>query len=719
MAIATTLIIAEKPSVARELAAWLSRTQGLRAVPRGRSHIEVGPYTISWLFGHVLENVEPHEYEVRYKRWTMTDLPIIPDAWKLRPRADRKSGKADAGVLAQIKTLKALLGEVKEVIGLGDPDQEGQLLQDEFLLWAGNRKPVKRLWLSAMDDKEVEKAWKAMKPNSAYAGYYWSALARSHADWLIGINLTRACTLASQANGGNAVLSIGRVQTPTLSLVVAREKEIRAFKPVDYYTPFIELATAPAFKAAWAPDKEKDDRLDAEGRLLDRKTADAIAAACKKAGKASVVSVASKKGKEAPPLPFALSTLQSHMSWRFGMSVNDTLKHAQALYEKKIASYPRTDAEYLPEAQFADAPSLLDGMRRMGLAQLDAALAKADMSLKSAAFNDKMVTAHYAIVPRPATFAQISALSAPEKTLWLEIAKRYLLQFFPGAEFTNTEIVLACASETFKAKGKVYSVRGWKDAFAEGVEEEDEAEKGGGALPAVRKGDTLPVGTAGVQSTRTKPPKRFTDGTLIKAMKAIHRYVDDPALRATLRENEGIGTEATRARIIEELFRRRFLVLDKKEVKPTALGEQLYDALPHQLRVPDMAARWQQVMSDIRASASAEAGYKAFRAEQEKWLRGNLPEVPAWFRGRSLVDHSKSTAGPVRTVAAPKKALPSVTAGGVSSGDVCPKCGKGNMVTRACGPMSKSPGRLFLACSNNFASGAEQCKHAIWPPRAI
>lgn len=752
------VIIAEKPSVAKTLAAWLAKTFGHTARAVGRSHIEVGPYKVSWLFGHVLENIDPHEYDPRYKKWATSDLPIIPSTWYLKPREEvdkktgKKTGKPDPGTLEQIKALKGLLKGATEVIGLGDPDQEGQLLQDEFLLWAENKAPVKRLWLSATDDASIAKAWKDMKPNSHYEGYYWSALARSHADWLAGINLSRACTLASQANGGNAVLSIGRVQTPTLALIVMREKEIRGFKPVDYFTPFIQLATSPVFKASWSPDKEKDPRLDSEGRLLDKKIAQGIADACKKEGSATVTKVTATKGKESAPLPFALSSLQEHLSRRYGMGVQDVLKHAQSLYEKKIASYPRTDCEYLPESQHEEAAVIFKGLRA-GIRELGAAPDKADLTIKSRAFNDKNVTAHHAIVPRPCTLAQLADLSSEERLVWIEIAKRYLLQFFPVAEFLSTEIELLCAKEAFRVSGKVFTLRGWKDAFAAETSEDDDA--GGTALPKVSKGDVLKLKEAGFDSTTTKPPKRFTEGTLVAAMKAVHKFVTDPKLKTILRENVGIGTEATRANVIGELFGRKFIELAKKEIKPTELGEQLIDALPRQIAAPDMTALWQQAMDDIRKTAKK--GYEAFVAGQSKWLTDLVHEVPGWFLGKSLIRKDRAPTVEVKTTAhkclkcggelkhvngkfgwffgcqnedckaifkdvegkpVEKVAAPTgkMTIGGVESGSKCTKCKKGEMQVRVCGPSSKTPGKAFLSCSNFFAKTAKaKCDHSVWP----
>lgn len=755
------VLIAEKPSVAKTLADWLSRTLKIRASAE-RGYITVGHYKVSWLYGHVLENFDPHEYDPRYKRWSAADLPIIPDAWQLKVREEvdkttrKKTGKPDPGTLAQVRVLQDLLRSATEVIGAGDADQEGQLLQDELLLWAGNKAPVKRLWLSATDDISIDRAWKAMKPNTAYAGYYWAALARSHADWLAGINVSRGCTVASRANGGNAVLSFGGVQTPTTALVVLREREIRTFKPVNYFTPFIELATTPGFKASWAPNRETDPRLDAEGRLLDRKIADGIAETAKVSGVATVTKVDAKKGKEHPPLPFSLSSLQEYMSKRHGMGVQDTLKFAQTLYEKKVATYPRTDCEYLPESMHLDAADTLKVMRA-GVKELGPAPSRADESLKSRAFDDKKVSAHFAIIPRPTTLAELAGLSSSERLVWVEIAKRYLLQFFPSAEFLTSEIELLCASEPYRVTGKVFTSKGWREAFAAGSTEEDDEEKGAPSLPRVAKGDVLKLKNAGLDSTTTKAPKRFTEGTLIAAMKGIHKFVADPKLKAILRENIGIGTEATRANIIGELFYKEYIALNSaKEIVPTPLGEALFDVLPRQLTAPDMRALWQQAMDDILKSE--EAGYLTFMAAQKKWLQDIVLKIPDWFAGKSMNSKAGAKAGglktkptahtclkckgalahiegkfgwffgcqntackavfkdvggkPVEKASAPAAPL---SIGGLSTGDKCPKCGKGTMQTRVCGAHTKTPGKQFLSCSNFFGKGKDKCDHSVWP----
>ena len=739
-----TLVLAEKPSAGKAIAAWLAKKHGA-ARPVGRSHILVGPYVVSWLYGHVLENYAPHDYDPAYKTWSFAALPIIPETWKLSPKKEATD---------QIKAIKSLLTEVSSVVGAADPDQEGQLLPDELLRFLKCRLPVQRLWLAAMDDASIAKSWDAMKPNAAYAGYYWSALSRSHADWLAGMNLSRACTLSSQAKGGNVTLTVGRVQTPTLALVVNRELEIETFKPVNYFTPFIQLGTKPPFKASWLPEGEGDLRVDDQGRLLNAAVAQAIAAACEKAGAASVAAVTQTKGKEQPPLPFSLSSLQEYLSRTSGMGVQDALDTAQALYEKKLTTYPRTDCEYLPESQHTEAALIVSGWdttKSLGSAQK-----KANISLKSKAFDDKKITAHHAIVPRPVAISQLKELTPKELTVWLAIAKRYLLQFFPSAEFLNTEILLNCGGEKFKAAGKVYVVRGWKDAFEEPGAKEDEKTETEQALPKVIKGDSLAVAAAGYDSTTTKPPKRFTEGTLVSAMKGVHRFVKDVKLKTTLRENIGIGTEATRSSVISELFRRGFMKLEKTNIKPSEVGRSLITTLPSQITAPDMTALWQQAMEDIRSTE--EAGYKEFMLQQASWLNDLIKEVPTWFEGKkalvvedkkkktatikesehaciacsATLKHIKGTYGwffacsnekckttykDVGGVPVAKAPTPSekVTINGHSSGDTCPECKKGKLLLLTCGPHTKSPGKQFLSCSQFAAKGKAKCDHKICP----
>lgn len=629
------LFIAEKASVGKALADFLGRTSGSKVTPQG-SFAVVGNDVVVSMSGHLLEVVEAHEYDPRYKSWRLDDLPIVPNPFVLVPKREPKSRAPE-----KVRAIAQLLKDCTSVVGVGDPDAEGQLLQDELLLYLGNKKPVMRLWANALDDTTLKKAYASMKPNSEYRGWYEMALARSQADWLYGINMTRACALHARAAGApqEFKVTVGRVQTPTLWLVVTRELEIRSFVPVDYHVPYIGLATDPRFRATWltvkgADGAYEDPRVDAEGRLVKKPDADAIVAAAKSAGKATVVHADTKAGTESAPLPFSGSTLQAHCSRLFGLGAKLTADTAQALYLKKLTTYPRVDTEYLPESQHADVRLILASLGKATLPpQFAACLRGANPALRSRAWNDSKVTAHHAIIPahldRP---ADLATLSDVERKVYYEILKRYLLQFWPAAKFLATEVVLACgtpgAEELYSAKGRVYTDDGWRAAFAG-----DDEESGGGAgtpkLPALTKGQVVALAEAGAQSKRTAPPQRYDDGTLITAMKSIHQHVKNPEYRKRLKEGVGIGTEATRAPLIEELLRRGTLLREGKELAPSPHAIELICALPDVMKTPDLTASWQQRCDDVK---SGQMTHPEFIAETVKWLHNLLRAAPRFFK---------------------------------------------------------------------------------------
>lgn len=624
------LVIAEKPSVGRELAGWIERNGafgGGRAEAKG-THIVIGSTRVSWCFGHILEQKDPEEYDARYKSWDLSLLPIIPKAFELKPKSDAKE---------QLRALGAMLKEADEVIHAGDPDDEGQLLVSEVLDHFRYKGPVKRLWLNALDEGSVTKAMNSLKPDAEYRGFYESALARSKADWLFGMNFTRACTKSAEANGGSGVLSIGRVQTPTLAMIVRRELEIRNFKPRDFFIPWISLQASPAFTAKWSP-REDDGRLDPQGYLVDKAKASAIAHAVQNAGKATVTGFSADKKSESAPLPFALSSLQQHLSARFGIGAKETLDIAQSLYEKKVTSYPRTDCDYLPESQHADAKKILASLKGTN-AEIDRAIAGANASLRSRAWNDKKTTAHHAIVPLIRS-GSMPSLSSREMTVYLEILKRYVIQFWPAAEFMETKIELETAGEPFAVKGKVWTSKAWKGAFAEQAAEDEKEGEEEVSLPVVKKGDVLVITKTGLQESRTKPPKRYTEGTLLSAMKSAHQLITNEKLKKILKERTGLGTEATRATVLETLFKRKYVVKKGKELVPTPAAETLIGLLPISLTAPDMTAFWQQKMDEMR---DGEGTHEPFIAEQETWIRKLIPEVPSWFAGKKVGDGKPKT----------------------------------------------------------------------------
>ena len=439
------LFIAEKPSLGRAIAHYLP-TAG-KPVGSPATHLVCGSDVVTWCFGHLLEPVDPEGYDPRYKAWSCDTLPILPEQWKLEPRKD---------ALGQIKAIRGLLKECSEVVHAGDPDREGQLLVDELLDYLGNRKPVRRIWLAALDEASVRKALADLRDNARYAGLKAAAEARQRGDWLVGMNLTRAYTLAGRRQGYDGVLSIGRVQTPTLALVVNRCLAIEAFVPKDFFTVEARIATAPgAFVATWRPGD--DVPVDEAGRVLDRRIADAVRA--KVDGQpARVTRFEAKVHDQPPPLPYSLATLQQAANRRHGLGAQAVLDVAQELYEARLASYPRTDCPYLPDSQRAEAERVLSGLPA-AYAEL---VRQADLALRSPAWNDAKVTAHHAIIP---TGEAHRNLSERQRQVYDLIVLAYLAQFFPPYRYRETRLQLDVAGEVFAATGRTPVAPGWKAVY--------------------------------------------------------------------------------------------------------------------------------------------------------------------------------------------------------------------------------------------------------------
>lgn len=599
------LFIAEKPSMGRAIA------QGLEALGnKSRSAdgcIHVGSDTVTWLFGHILEQYSPDEYDEKYKRWHIEDLPIVPSVWKLKVKSDAKK---------QYKIVSALAKEADEIIHAGDPDREGQLLVDELLAHIGvlKTKPVKRILLNALDVKSVQEALKHIRPNDEFVGLRNSALARSRADWLIGMNLSRIYTILARSAGYDSVVNVGRVKTPTMGLVVRREIEIRTFKPVTFFTPRVEFRHANgSFRAKWKAQEQ--DGVDEEGRILKKDLAEEILTASS-VPPAKIESVEQKKGTSPQRLPYSLSALQIDAGKIFGYSPQEVLDTQQALYEKKLTSYPRSDCDYLPENQLGDAAAILKNLAAAD-SSLERFIKKADLSIKSRAWNDKKISAHHAIVPTTVE-TKLSDLSEKEKNLYMLIAKSYIAQFYPAQEFLSTKVELSARGEMFTASGKVILQQGWKslyqnDAKKDDVENEEEQQ----SLPDMQQGDSVEFAGGKIVEGVTKPPTRFTPATLLKAMKEIHKYVHDKELAASLKECSGIGTEATRAGMIDELEKRGFIKKAGKNFVPTEIASSMCRILPESLIYPDLTARWEDALDKI---GKKEMSLADFGAQQKRFL---------------------------------------------------------------------------------------------------
>lgn len=579
----TRLFIAEKPSLGRAIAAGLGKGK------TQEGYIACGTDIVTWCFGHILEQAMPEEYDEKYKSWRISDLPIMPVAWKLHV------SKAAA---KQFAIIKKLVKEADEIVNGGDPDREGQLLVDEVLEYLGNKKPVRRILLNALDDKSVKNALSDLRDNRDFIGLKNSALARSRADWLIGMNLTRAYTIRMREAGYAGVASVGRVQTPTMALVVRRENEIKDFHPIQHFSVQVDWHHLDGeISSVWQP-QEDIDCLDGENRLLDKSMAEALLQKLQSIQNLSgqITKLEQVEKKEQPPLPYSLSSLQIDAGKKFGLSPQQVLDTMQSLYEKKLTTYPRSDCDYLPENQTADIDVILENLK--GLSGDFSQMVKGlDTSLRSKAWNDKKISAHHAIIPTREE-ANFSTLSDMEQKLYRMVAIAYIAQFYPAHVYLATKIEISYEGELFITKGKTVQLMGWRSLYSSDSSEEDEEVQK--ALPVVQEGDHVTYMDGKVISKETKPPARFTPASLLEAMKKIYKYVKDKSLQPLLKECHGIGTEATRAGIIETLQKRGYLSLEKKHLVPCDKAYHLSEVLSDDILYPDTTALWEKELDAIR-----------------------------------------------------------------------------------------------------------------------
>ena len=579
------LYIAEKPSMARELAACLKNPQ------KGNGFIKTSGGIVTWLFGHVLQQVEPDAYDPKYKIWRAEDLPIVPKTWKL---------EVNPSTVQQFQIVKELISEADEIIHAGDPDREGQLLVDEVLDFVGNKKPVKRILLNALDETSILRANDDLRDNREFFNLKQSALARSRADWLIGMNLSRAYTLAARRLGHrDLVLPIGRVKTPTLALVVRREREIKNFKPTDFFTIRATFAHVNGiFSAQFKPSKKmlKLKAFDSEERLIDKNFAEELVKKFSTAPlKGKISSYKTTERKESQPLPFSLSSLQVAAGKAFGYTPQQVLDAAQSLYEKKLTTYPRSDCEFLPTTQFKDAQKILRNLTGSINDPLKKLATHANAEIKSRAWNDKKISAHHAIIPTQKILSE--PLPPVEFNVYNLIAKNYAVQFYPLHVYDETVVAVEYKGENFSARGKVVKQAGWREFYvAPKAKAEDESET---LLPQMETGDEVTHKKSELKKSVTKPPVRFTSSSLVDGMKNIHKYVKNPDAKKQLKDVYGIGTEATRAAIIDDLIRREFLKVVKKNLYPTERAYLLIDALPDEMTYPDATAIWEDKLHSM------------------------------------------------------------------------------------------------------------------------
>ena len=598
----TRLILAEKPSVAKDIAAAFS------SVSRHDGYFTAGDTVITWGFGHLVELKEPHDYDPELKSWNIRTLPIVPKQFSYKPISKSKK---------QLDCIRKLIRETKpqEVILATDADREGELLGRLILQTCGYRGPVRRFWTSeALTADVVRKNLSALKPGTAYDALYQEALARQHADWLIGINETRALTLSTPQN---RVLSVGRVQTAVLSVLAEREKQIRNFIPQPYWTlngtfaaiPFslIEndaLADVPSIRQEDSPDTQDEDSTQTGTRQshvifrFSRKDdAEKVQKEITRTGSGTVTQAETKRLKEAPPQLFSLSDLQREANKLYGLSAADTLTVAQALYEvHKMLSYPRTACRYM-------ATSNLDLVQKslamFGFPKIDPKKAGG-----SRVFNDKKVAedGHHALIPLRDKSVTGKALSVREQQIFDLVKSRFIAAFMEPHTYDRTTVFLRCARYDLYASTQQTVSAGWRDYYPPKAQENTQRTKPASALGKLKTGDTLPLEGTEVREGKTAPPPRFTEATLLSMMQNAWRYVDDPKIRQALREAKGIGTEATRAGIIETLKARNYVILKGKTFLVTDLGLAVADAAKSaKLVVSDIGftGLWEQKLAEI------------------------------------------------------------------------------------------------------------------------
>jgi len=621
------LYIAEKPSLGRAIAAALPKPH-----KNQKGYIELGNGdVVSWCIGHILEQAEPEAYNADFKKWRMTDLPIIPEQWQLKPKAQTR---------AQLTVLRKLVKNASELVHAGDPDREGQLLVDEvidFLKVSKTKKQqVQRLLISDLNLPAVKRSLNAMKSNAEFMPLSISALARSRADWLYGINLTRAYTLQGQKSGFNGVLSVGRVQTPILGLVVEKDRQIANFVPHDYFDVYADIITpkSETFSVKWQPSEACKPYMDDNGKVLNKALAENVVKRITDQP-AQVTSVIEQEKKQFAALPYNLSALQIDAAKQFSMNAKLVLDVCQSLYEKhKLITYPRSDCRYLPLEHHKQAKNVIGILSNSS--EKYAEFAKnADSSIKNKAWNNSKVSAHHAIIPTEKSASNIS-LNSFEKNVYQLIVRQYLAQFYPPYIYQQTQVELEIAQGKFTTNAKVPQQLGWKVMFQSSKAKSSKGADEEQLLPQLKQGDILHCQKGVLAAKVTQAPKPYTDATLLSAMTGIARFVQDSNIKKILKETDGLGTEATRAGIIELLFKRGFLQRIGKSITATEIGTSLINALPKMATTPDMTAQWEATLNDI---SERKSNYQNFimpltttltgmvtQAEQQSF--DQLPKVP-------------------------------------------------------------------------------------------
>lgn len=574
-----TLVIAEKPSVGRDIAKVLECRQ------RGEGFLSGDTHIVTWAIGHLVSLQDPEAYDPKFKKWRMDTLPILPDTLQLKVLP--KTAK-------QFRMLKKLIhaSEVSDIICATDSGREGELIFRYIYQLAGGRKPFQRLWISSMTDEALRKGFASLKPGTAYDDLYASARCRSEADWLVGINATRAFTVTH-----GCLLSVGRVQTPTLAILAERQKEIDAFVPQEYWEVHSDFG---AYAGVCYRNEISNTKFFDE--------AEAKAVADKVRGQAGrVFKVVQEQKQQPPPLLYDLTELQRDANKRYGFTAQRTLKAAQSLYEThKLITYPRTDSRYLTQDMAPELRPILAALQAEPYAGYAAPLLKLPkLPIGRRLIDDSKVSDHHALLPTQRQ-ARPNVLSVDEKKVYDLVVLRFIAAFYPNYEYEQTQVHIAAAQETFYAKGITVKALGWKALYGEASSEEDKEKP----LPPLKEGEAVQVQSSKKVKKKTTPPKPYTEASLLSAMEHAGRFVEDETLKEQMR-GSGLGTPATRAAIIERLIQVGYVRRSGKALLPTEKGMNLIQVVPPELKSPETTGKWEKALTSIANGTMASDKFMA------------------------------------------------------------------------------------------------------------
>lgn len=576
------LVLAEKPSVGRDLAKVLNCSQG------GSGCLMGNKYIVTWALGHLVTLADPEVYGEKYKTWSIESLPMLPS--KMQLVVIKETAK-------QFNIVKGLLHreDVDELVIATDAGREGELVARWIIIKAGFNKPVKRLWISSQTDRAIKEGFAALKPGREYENLYRSAECRAEADWLIGLNTTRALTCKY-----NAQLSAGRVQTPTLAMVVQRENEIRKFVPRDFWTIRANLN---GFSMQW------QDAASGQSRTFDRQQAEKILEKVK--GQTGEITSVKKEAKsEQPPLAYDLTELQRDANRKYSYSAKQTLGIMQRLYETyKVLTYPRTDSRHITTDIVPTLPERLKSIAVGPYAEAARALLRTGIKTTKRFVDNSKVTDHHAIIPTE-QYVNLSELNSEERNIFDLVVKRFIAVLSPAFEYEQTTVSMNVSGELFTARGRIVRSKGWKAVYEGQKSEENESDEDQEqTLPDMKKGDKLKPASFQLVNGKTKPPARYTEATLLTAMEHPGKFIDDDALREAMDKTSGLGTPATRADIIEKLFNSFYMERRGREIHPTSKGIQLVELVPEDLKSPELTAVWEQKLTSISRGKSGAAEF--------------------------------------------------------------------------------------------------------------